>query len=107
MGYDSYCVNSDITKHPGEDMVREGLDDLAQNRLTDFSLLVLIASPRLRGLGLEVPERKALEPFEHQLYSRLEERFGTGAHSQYNALIRRIVSFARSLEREHLRARPG
>ena len=100
-------MNSTPAKLPGEDIVREGLDDLAHDRLTDFALLVLIASPRLRGLGLEIPERKTDVPFEHQLYSRLEERWGAGAHSQYNALIRRIVSFARSLEREQRLPRPG
>jgi len=98
-------VNATPASLPGEDLVREGLDDLAHGRLTDLALLVLIASPRLRGRGLEVPERKADTPFEHQLYARLEERFGAGAHSQYNALIRRIVSFARSFERERRNAR--
>jgi hypothetical protein len=88
---------------PGEDLVRAGLGDLAQDRVTDCSLLVLIASPRLRGLGLNVPERKADVPFEHQLYERLEERLGPGAHSHYNSLIRRIVSYARSLDRERTR----
>lgn len=85
---------------PGEDLVRQGLDDLAQNRVTDCSLLALIAAPRLRGLGVPVPERGGAEPFEHQLYSRLEVRLGAGAHSHYNSLIRRVVSYARSLERE-------
>jgi hypothetical protein len=85
---------------PGEDLVREGLNDLAQNRMTESALLVLIAEPRLRGLGLSVPERETAEPFEHQLYALLEERLGAGAHSHYNSLIRRIVSFARSVDRE-------
>lgn len=85
---------------PGEDLVRQGLNDPAQARVTDFSLLVLIAAPRLRGLGVPVPERGCAVPFEHQLYSRLEARLGAGDHSHYNGLIRRVVSYARSLERE-------
>jgi hypothetical protein len=89
---------------PGEEMVREGLEDLKQGRVTDYSLLVLIAAPRLRGLGLNVPERKADSSFEHQLYERLEERLGAGAHSYYNSLIRRIVSYARGLDREQTSA---
>jgi len=37
---------------PGEDFVERGLSDLAEGRVTDFSLLVLIAAPRLRRLGI-------------------------------------------------------
>jgi hypothetical protein len=93
-------MNPDTRLLPGGDLVCGGLEDLAHNRLTESALLVLIASPRLRALGLEIPVRQADTPFEHQLYSRLEERLGSGAHSQYNSLIRRIVSFARCLDRE-------
>jgi hypothetical protein len=85
---------------PGEDLVAAGIADLAQGRTTDNSLLVLIAAPRLRGLGLSIPERTSDVPFEHQLYERLEERLGAGAHSYYNSLIRRIVSYARSRDQE-------
>lgn len=85
---------------PGEDLVQQGLADLAQNRMTEYSLLVLIASPRLRRLGLEIPQRDFPRPREHQLYARLEERLGTAAHSHYNSLMRRITSYARALERE-------
>ncbi len=86
---------------PGEDLLHEGLADLAADRLTESALLVLIAAPRLRALGVTIPERVAAVPFEHQLYSRLEARLGNGAHSHYNSLIRRVVSLARSLDREH------
>ena len=85
---------------PGKELVQQGLADLAQNRITDFSLLVLIAAPRLRRLGIDVPERPFPRPREHHLYERLEERLGAGAHSHYNGLIRRIVSYSRALERE-------
>jgi hypothetical protein len=85
---------------PGEDFVQEGLADLAQGRTTDFALLVLIASPRLRGLGIDVPDRSFPQPYEHELYDRLGERMGNAAHSYYNSLIRRIVSYAHALERE-------
>jgi hypothetical protein len=85
---------------PGGDLVEQGLADLAQNRTTDCSLLVLIAAPRLRRLGIAVPDRPMHRPSEHELYERLQERLGAGAHSYYNSLIRRVVSYARSLERE-------
>jgi len=52
---------------PGEDLVQQGLMDPSQNRTTESALLVLIAAPRLRGLGIQVPERASAQPFEHQL----------------------------------------
>ncbi len=85
---------------PGQDLVERGLADLAQDRLTDFALLVLIAAPRLRRLGIDIPARTFPRPWEHELYTRLDDRLGTAAHSHYNSLIRRIVSYARALERE-------
>ena len=85
---------------PGEDLVRQGLLDLAQNRLSDCALLVLIASSRLRELGFQIEDRPALRPYEHRLFEQLEERLGPAAHSHYNSLIRRIVSYARALARE-------
>lgn len=88
---------------PGQELIEQGLADLSQDRLTDSSLLVLITAPRLRRLGIQIPDRPFLRPCEHQLYTRLEERFGAAAHSHYNSLIRRIVSFAHALEREQSR----
>ena len=85
---------------PGEDLVKQGLSDLEGDEVSDFSLLVLIAAPRLKRLGIKIPDRQAAGPYEHQLYARLAERCGAGAHSQYNSLIRRVVSYARALERE-------
>jgi hypothetical protein len=86
---------------PGEELVATGLADLAQGRVSDFSLLVLIAAPRLRRVGVKIPDWPLPRPYEHELYARLDERLGAGAHSYYNSLIRRIVSYARCLEREH------
>lgn len=93
-------MSAESVELPGEDLVRAGLEDLAHDRVTDAALLVLVAAPRLRALGMEIPHREAERPFEHQLYSRLEERLGTAAHSHYNSLLRRIVSFAHGLDRE-------
>ncbi len=85
---------------PGEELVSRGLIDLAQGELSDCALLVLIAAPRLRALGLEVPVRHFAVPTEHLLYEQLETRLGAGAHSYYNSLLRRITSFAHALELE-------
>ena len=89
---------------PGEALVEQGLADLAQDRVTDCSLLLLIAAPRLRRLGILVPDRPSPQPREHELYARLNQRLGPAAHSYYNSLIRRVVSYARALERERGRA---
>lgn len=85
---------------PGEELVRKGIQDLEKNLVTDHSLLVLMAAPRLRALGIRVPNSDFPRPYEHSLYSLLEQRLGDDAHSYYNSLVRRIVSYARALERE-------
>ncbi len=85
---------------PGEELVQQGLADLARGETSDAALLVLIAGPRLRRLGIAVPECPSQTPFEHQLYERVEARMGPTAHSHYNSLTRRITSYARILERE-------
>jgi hypothetical protein len=95
-----------VASRPGEELVQQGLSDLAANRTTDCSLLVLIAAPRLRRLGIAIPESTGRWPNEHALYARLDQRLGPAAHSYYNSLIRRIVSYARCLERERSREEP-
>jgi hypothetical protein len=81
---------------PGGDLVREGLDDLRNGRETAPALLVAIGAPRLRRLGIGVPET-AQDP-EHRLYTLLVRAEGDAAHSRFNALIRRLVSFERAAE---------
>lgn len=91
---------NDEGRLPGEDFVAQGLADLAAGVLTESALLVLVARPRLKRLGIKVPERELSGPSEHALYSLIEERLGAGAHSYYNSLLRRMDSFAHALERE-------
>lgn len=81
---------------PGGELVREGLDDLRNGRETAASLLVAIGAPRLRRLGIAVPE--TVEDPEHRLYALLARTEGDAAHSRFNALIRRLVSFERAAE---------
>jgi hypothetical protein len=88
---------------PGHDLVQQGLSDLLEGRMSECALLVLIAAPRLRRLGIAVPQALHSGPCEHRLFERLEERLGAGAHSHYNGLLRRIDSYARALEREQSR----
>ncbi len=85
---------------PGGELVQRGLADLAEGRDTECALLLQIAAPRLRRLGINIRSRSSALPFEHALYEQLENRLGPAAYSCYNSLIRRMVSFAQALERE-------
>ncbi len=76
---------------PGEDLVRRGIADLERGTESVDALLVSIGAPRLRRLGLDLPEPIASP--EHRLYELLHAEHGDGAHSRYNALVRRLVSF--------------
>jgi len=84
---------------PGADLVEQGLSDLASGRETPEALLVAIGAPRLRALGVKVPEwSQSLTSPEHRLYEALERLHCGRPHSEYNALIRRLVSYERAAE---------
>jgi hypothetical protein len=82
---------------PGADLVEAGLRDLASGRSSQEAVLVLVGATRLRRLGLPVPQRRVACP-EHELYRLLHDQDQDSAHSRYNALIRRLVSFERAAE---------
>ena len=81
---------------PGADLIRAGLRDLENGVESIPALLVLVGAPRLRRIGLDVADTPYFP--EDRLYGLLAEEHGDGAHSQYNALIRRLVSFERAAE---------
>jgi hypothetical protein len=87
----------DFSPFPGGELISKGLEDLAAGRESEAALLVLIGAPRLRQLGLEVPEAAAKIP-EHELYRLLASSDPDSAHSRYNALVRRLVRFERAFE---------
>jgi hypothetical protein len=80
---------------PGHDLIEAGLADLAGGTESVAALLVAVGAPRLRQLGLEVPPTPANA--EHLLYELLAREDSDAAHSRYNALVRRLVSFERAL----------
>lgn len=82
---------------PGYELVSAGLADLAAGRETEAALLLFMAAPRLRALGVPVPVDGGGPPPSHRLYELLSAN-GRGAHSRYNALVGRMVSFARAAE---------
>lgn len=77
---------------PGAEIVDAGLADLASGRTTAESLLVSLAAPRLRRKG--VPVGPTEDDAEVRLYELLSRTEGDLAHERYNALLRRVVSFA-------------
>ena len=81
---------------PATDLIVTGLEDLDLRRETIPALLVAIGAPKLRSLGLQVPESLPSNP-EHRLYDLLSATDPDSAHSRYNALIRKLVSFERAL----------
>ncbi len=81
---------------PGQDLVEDGLRDLAAGVESIPALLIASFSQRLRELGYPVPAHAIVEP-EVRLY-RLIERERPDAHAYYNALNARLVSFAQATE---------
>ena len=85
-----------LTALPGHELVLRGLEDLSAGIESDEALLVSIGAPRLRQAGIDVPEPLASP--EHRLYERLAAEDADAAHSRYNALVRRLVSFERAAD---------
>ena len=85
-----------VTGLPGAELVERGLADLARGVESIESLLVSIGAPRLARLGFPLPP--PLPSAEHRLYELLAVEDSDTAHSRYNALIRRLVSFERAAE---------
>ncbi len=75
----------------------EGLADLQAGRESESALLVAMAAPRLRSIGFDVPVYGGERP-SHRLYELISADTHKGAHSRYNALVARMVSFARAAE---------
>lgn len=88
---------------PGAELVTEGLSDLRGGRDTVPAALARMAAPRLRALGFDVPALASEQPAGHRLYELLSEDGAATAHSRYNALVARVVSFARAAERARRR----
>lgn len=87
----------EVEAFPGGDLIREGLQDLAAGRESAAALLVAVGAPRLRRAGIRIPPHP-FDRAEHRLYGILARDHADSAHSRYNALIRRLVSFERACE---------
>lgn len=95
--YNQQVESTNILALPGGDLVMAGLQDLRAGVESIEAALVRIGATNLRAHGLDVPTGDTWQSAEHSLYSLLAGKYGNAAHSQYNALLRRLVSFERAL----------
>jgi hypothetical protein len=86
----------DRTALPGEDLILAGIDDLRRGDESVPALLVSIGALRLERVGYRVPT--PISSPELKLYDVLAREDPDAAHSRYNALLRRLVSFERAAE---------
>jgi hypothetical protein len=83
---------------PGAELIARGLEDCVKGRESVESLLVQIGWPRLQAAGVvhatqEPPLERGGPDAELRLYELLVQRHGRAAYTQYQALLRRLVSF--------------
>ena len=86
-----------MSRLPGAELVEAGLRDLSRGAESVEALLVSIGAPRLARLGFDVAS--AFDSPEKRLYESLRAVDPDAAHSRYNALVRRLVSFECAAER--------
>lgn len=91
--------SDDLKRLPGAEIVLPGIADLEAGRRSVNAIAVQCAATRLRGAGLNAPSVEDGVPAAHRLYRQLSDELGDGAHSRYNAILRRVASFARAAER--------
>ena len=90
---------------PGEEFAQAGLDDWKKGDETISALLMHIASMALERTGFTLPPMPQSElDAEIRLYRLLQPTHGNAAHSQYNSLLRRLVSFERALWQRYCRS---
>jgi hypothetical protein len=91
-------VDEDFKGLPCEADLRAGLEDFEAGRVTIWALLAQIGAPRLRDLGVPLPENIDIDA-DRKLYFLLAKEFGNDAHARYNSFLRELISFERALER--------
>lgn len=90
--------NLELETLPGGEIVLAGLRDLASGSDSLEAAAVAMASGRLRAVGLIVPPQRTGGIASHHLYDLLERDRPADAHSRFNAIARRIASFATAAE---------
>ena len=91
---------SQSSEVPGQDLIEAGLAAIERGEWTAEALLIAIGAPRLRFIGLRLPDlSSAPDHPELALYHALGRIYPNDTHSRYNALIRRLVSYEQEMER--------
>ena len=83
---------------PGEDLILKGLDDLSRGEKTVESLLICIATTRLKNCGLQFTPLELDNFAEIHLYRLLCETDSDTAHARMNDYVSRLVSFENAYE---------
>ena len=91
---------------PGAEIVGPGIADLHQGRVTVNAVAVLVAAPRLRDLGLDIPPPPDSTPSNHLLYGLLNDDDPDTAYARYKAILGRLMSFADAGDQWHRHERP-
>ena len=84
---------------PGYELIEKGLLDISLNRESYFTALLYSAESKLAKLGINLGGLRPPDAVS-QMYGFLQSEFGDGAHSKFNALNRRLISFCKSLEHQ-------
>jgi hypothetical protein len=90
---------------PGADLVIKGLENLQKGKKTEEAFLVLIGAPRLRRLGIVVPQHFSSLCPELSLYKLLLKKDKASAYSLYNSYLRRLISFEQACEQFYSHSR--
>jgi hypothetical protein len=91
-------TEEEMERLPGSEIVLVGIADLRAGRRSVEASAVQSASTRLRHLGLDAPGAPGPVPASHELYLRLRDDLGDGAHARHKAILARVASFAGAAE---------
>ena len=96
------AVDDLFAKLPGAELVAAGVAALQRGERTTEALLVALAAPRLRDIGLRIPEAADGIAWPN-LAPYATVCAGGGGHFEYNALLGRMSSSADAAERSQRR----
>ena len=96
-----FCV---VAEPAGKQLVDKGVSDLGRRTQSIEALLVSIRAPELRDLGYRI--EAPIESPQERLYELLAADDEESAPIRYRALLRRVRTFQRAVERAERRSRP-
>lgn len=88
---------------PGAEIVERALKDLERHVESSAAIALQVIAPRLRLMGYDVPRSALDESPELCLYRQLSNEHVLDPYSSYNAMLRRLYSFAAAVEAKHYR----